>query len=103
MTLSTTNLERDIDFPSCSICGSNSWKTVYRGDVRDGVFGSWRDSEVCRCGGCGVDRLAERACLGVEAYRSTEYRTRLGQDHDAARHFATHDELARFTLESLWP
>lgn len=103
MTFSKTDFDGEVDFPPCPVCGSNSWEIVYRGDIRDGVFGNWRDSEVRRCGGCGVDRLAESACLGIEAYRTTEYRNRLGQDHDAARHFATHDELARFTLETLWP
>ena len=103
MNISKTDFQGDIDFPLCPVCESNSWETVYRGNIRDGVFGKWRNSEVRRCGGCGVDRLAESACLGVEAYRTTEYRNRLGQDHDASRHFSTHDELARFTLETLWP
>jgi 2-polyprenyl-3-methyl-5-hydroxy-6-metoxy-1,4-benzoquinol methylase len=76
---------------------------VHRGHVRDGVFGKWRDAEVCRCGVCGADRLAESACLESDSYKSEEYRQHIGQDHDADRHFATHDELARFTLEALWP
>jgi 2-polyprenyl-3-methyl-5-hydroxy-6-metoxy-1,4-benzoquinol methylase len=92
-----------VDFPPCAICGDSKWQTVHSGRVRDGAFGSWRDSEVCRCGTCGVDRLAESACLGSESYKSEDYRQHLGQDHDAERHFATHDELARFTLEALWP
>jgi 2-polyprenyl-3-methyl-5-hydroxy-6-metoxy-1,4-benzoquinol methylase len=94
---------RTVDFPPCVICGESTWRTVHRGRVRDGVFGKWRDAEVCRCGSCGVDRLAESACLESESYRSEEYRQHIGQDHDPERHFATHDELARFTLEALWP
>jgi 2-polyprenyl-3-methyl-5-hydroxy-6-metoxy-1,4-benzoquinol methylase len=95
--------ERTVDFPPCAVCGDDRWRTVHRGPIRDGVFGAWRDAEVRRCGGCGVDRLAERACLHLESYQSTDYRHRLEQDHDADRHYAAHDELARFTLETLWP
>jgi len=91
------------DFPVCPVCGSNDWFPVHPGPVRDGVFGAWRQAEVRRCGGCGVDRLAESACLGHAAYESSEYRAHIAQDHDATKHFATHDELARFTLEALWP
>ena len=91
------------DFPPCAICGSDDWVVVHNGPVRDGIFGAWRESQVRRCGHCGVDRLAESACLDSAAYRSTEYRERLAQDHDPAKHFATHDELARFSLETLWP
>lgn len=91
------------DFPRCQVCDGDVWTTVHRGRVRDGVFGLWRDSEVRRCGSCGIDRLAESACLESAAYRSSAYREHLAQDHDAAHHYATHDELARFTLETLWP
>lgn len=99
----TTMNQRRSDFPSCAVCGADQWQTVHSGPVRDGSFGSWRDAEVCRCGSCGVDRLAESACLGFDSYQSTDYRQRLEQDHDVDRHYATHDELARFTLEALWP
>jgi 2-polyprenyl-3-methyl-5-hydroxy-6-metoxy-1,4-benzoquinol methylase len=99
----TTMSESNVDFPPCAICGADQWRSVHRGSVRDGVFGAWRAAEVRRCGVCGVDRLAESACLKAESYRSTDYRQRLEQDHDAERHFAAHDELARFTLETLWP
>lgn len=91
------------DFPPCAVCGHDAWTPVHRGRVRDGIFGAWREAEVRRCGHCGVDRLAEGACLDSAAYRSEEYRARLAQDHDPAHHYATHDELARFTLETLWP
>jgi 2-polyprenyl-3-methyl-5-hydroxy-6-metoxy-1,4-benzoquinol methylase len=92
-----------IDFPSCAACGADAWSPVHRGRVRDGAYGAWRDAEVRRCAQCGVDRLAESACLESIAYRTSAYREHLAQDHDAGRHFVTHDELARFTLEVLWP
>src|SRR5688572_20167536 len=89
------------EFPPCVICGADDWRLVHAGAVRDGAFGSHRRAEVRRCGGCAVDRLAESACLQPEAYESTEYRSRLGQDHDIQKHYSTHDALARFTLEAL--
>lgn len=91
------------DFSPCAVCGHDAWTPVHHGRVRDGIFGAWREAEVRRCGYCGVDRLAESACLDNAAYHSAEYRERLAQDHDPAHHYTTHDELARFTLETLWP
>jgi hypothetical protein len=47
-------------FGPCEICGARDWSIVYRGDVRDGVFGRSRpDVTVGHCGGCGADRLDE--------------------------------------------
>jgi SAM-dependent methyltransferase len=92
-----------INFPSCLVCGDNAWTIVYKGQIRAGTFGSFIESEVCRCSTCGVDRLAESACLESEAYKSSKYRNIISQDHNPDNHFAIHDELARFTLETLWP
>jgi 2-polyprenyl-3-methyl-5-hydroxy-6-metoxy-1,4-benzoquinol methylase len=91
------------DFPPCSVCASHDWQTVHSGPVRDGAFGKTREARVARCGGCGVDRLAESVCLQAAAYASAEYRDRLLQGHNTERHYAEHDELARFTLDALWP
>lgn len=90
-------------FPDCMACGERSWRIVYRGPVRDGKFGATKDSRVAKCAACGVERLDEADCLKPVDYASTAYRDRLGQGHDVARHFQEHDELARFTLEALWP
>lgn len=91
------------DFPPCLICGGSDWTEVHRGPVRDGLFGSDLNAVVKRCGSCGVDRLAESVCLAHSAYESEKYRSHIAQDHDTAKHFVTHDELARFTLDTLWP
>lgn len=91
------------NFPPCPICSNKSWELVHKGHIRDGVFGGWCESEVRRCIGCGIERLAESACLSHDAYETPEYRARLDQDHDINRHYATHDELAQFTLNVLWP
>lgn len=92
-----------VDFPRCPICGGESWRVVHDGGVRDGAFVAGRTGQVARCAGCGVERLAEGLCLPDVAYESDVYRDRLGQGHDLQHHFDTHDELARFTLEAIWP
>jgi 2-polyprenyl-3-methyl-5-hydroxy-6-metoxy-1,4-benzoquinol methylase len=91
------------DFPSCVICGAHDWHTVHSGPIRDGTHGKTREARVARCAGCGVDRLAESVCLQASSYASAEYRDKLLQGHDVQRHYAEHDELARFTLDALWP
>jgi SAM-dependent methyltransferase len=91
------------DFPQCPICATNGWTRLYNGPVRDGIFGASREATVARCSGCGVDRLAESACLQKEDYESHAYRAKLAQAHDVGRHFDMHDELARFTTEIVWP
>lgn len=91
------------NFPPCPICGVNSWKLAYSGSIRDGIHGKCKESEVRRCDGCGVDRLSEDVCLQHGEYESKEYRAHLAQDHNSENHFSTHDELAKFTLDTLWP
>jgi 2-polyprenyl-3-methyl-5-hydroxy-6-metoxy-1,4-benzoquinol methylase len=91
------------DFPPCPICSSADWALRYEGPVRDGEASSrQRAGVIARCGGCGVDRLGERACLKDEDY-SSDYRDHIGQGHDLARHYRMHDELVRFTFDVLWP
>lgn len=90
------------DFPRCPNCGSTTWSPIYRGAVRDGAFGRSTQGTVARCEGCGVDRLAESLCLKPAAYRGN-YRHHVGQSHDLNEHYATHDELARFTIDTIWP
>jgi 2-polyprenyl-3-methyl-5-hydroxy-6-metoxy-1,4-benzoquinol methylase len=91
------------NFPPCPICGVNSWKLAYSGSIRDGIHGKWKESEVRRCDGCGVDRLSEDDCLQYAEYESKEYRAHLDQDHNSENHFSAHDELAKFTIDTLWP
>lgn len=91
------------DFPPCPVCESSDWRPVYQGPVRDGSFGRHRQGSVCRCAVCGIERLAESICIEAAAYQDATYRAHVGQDHDVAKHYATHDELARFTLDTIWP
>lgn len=90
-------------FPVCPICRSDRWTAVYDWPVRDGSFGVTKPGHVARCGSCCVKRLGESSCLPDDAYSGSEYRHHIGQDHDLLKHYATHDELARFTLGTLWP
>jgi SAM-dependent methyltransferase len=92
-----------VRFPICAACGADAWSEVYRGPVRDGKFGASRAASVARCGNCGVERLEEAACLKPADYTSKVYRERLGQGHDVVAHYGEHDELARFTLDAIWP
>jgi 2-polyprenyl-3-methyl-5-hydroxy-6-metoxy-1,4-benzoquinol methylase len=101
-TLSTI-VSPDADFPCCPVCGTHDWKLVHEGNVRDGAFGHSRISRVGRCPGCGIDRLAESACLKAESYSTEDYRTKLKQDHVPEHHFNITDELVRFTLDAVWP
>lgn len=92
-----------INFPVCAACGSDDWAVVYEGPVRDGSFGRECDAVIARCAGCGVDRLDESLCLNLRDYELPTYREKLQQSHDAEKHQREHDELARFTLETIWP
>lgn len=91
------------DFPTCPVCGSAAWTVHYEGPVRRGGFGESVSGKIARCSGCGIDRLGEALCLQDADYRAGAYRAHLGQDHELAKHFAAQDELARFTLETIWP
>ena len=89
-------------FSPCEICGANEWRVAYHGDIRDGGFGStYADATVGRCGGCGVERLAESVSPDAAFYEGEAYRTRLGQGLTSGSHFADADHLQRFGLELL--
>ena len=91
-------------FAACEICGGRDWTCVYRGDIRDGVFGRVRaDALVARCNGCKADRLEETACPDESFYETDEYRRKLQQELTAAGHYAVTDELQLFTQQVLWP
>jgi hypothetical protein len=41
--------ESQINFPACPVCSSQNWELLYKGPVRDGSFGNYRESKIRRC------------------------------------------------------
>jgi len=102
--MALTMSENTINFEPCAICGRSDWGVAYCGPVRDGVFGALRENAVvARCGGCGVERLAEQFCTQASFYETDEYRSKLRQELGSESHFRTHDELQIHTLRTIWP
>lgn len=88
----------------CEICGTHSWTRVYVGDVRDGVYGRiCADTQVFRCGGCGVERLDEAACPDEAFYETPAYRQRLQEELSKEGHYDVADELQIFAEQAMWP
>ncbi len=92
------------DFVACEICGAENWRAVYQGPVRDGAFGTLREgATVARCGGCGVDRLAESVCPDESFYETEAYRRKLGQGLSTGAYLGAADALQGFALEAIEP
>lgn len=88
----------------CEICGTRAWIQVYVGDVRDGIFGRRRvDTQVFRCGGCGVERLDEAACPDERFYETPAYRQHLEEGLSKEGHYSVAGELQIFAEQALWP
>lgn len=93
-----------MSFGACEICSANDWSEVYRGPIRDGVFGRSREnSSVARCAVCGVDRLAEECATPEVVYETAAYREKLQQGLNSDSYFRLHDELQIHTLQALCP
>jgi hypothetical protein len=84
----------------CGVCGATQWTDVYRGPVRDGVFGNQRPGVVQSCGSCGVEVLTDPPPLNDSYYESGEYREAVGEAAEVESYFATHDreQWRRFGL-----
>lgn len=92
------------EFQPCEICGSSDWHEAYRGTVRSGSYGSWREgADIRSCAGCGVRRLAERDCIDSTAYETEQYRDHLGQGVEMETYHSLHDPLQLFSLRVLRP
>ncbi len=91
------------DFPPCPVCAVAAWSEVRTGPVRDGVFGRVRDAAVARCGSCGIERLAESACIPDGHYASASYREKLEQELDSQSYWRNHDGQQIFALSQLLP
>ncbi len=92
------------DFPACPVCDADAWRVAWQGAVRAGAFGNLTaPTRVARCGGCGVERLAESACKDESFYAGAEYREFLGEGPDAEAFFAAHDVLQLERLDLIEP
>ena len=92
------------DFPKCPICATDDWRIAWQGRARAGAFGNLTaPTAVARCGGCGVERLAESACKDESFYAGAEYREFLGEGTDAEAFFAAHDPLQLERLQVVEP
>ena len=92
------------DFGVCEICGTLNWHVVYRGRVRDGMFGTYKeDGLVAQCDGCSVQRLTERCVIPEDYYQTDRYREHLQQSVDTDKAFAEQDWTTRYTHDAIWP
>lgn len=92
------------NFDPCEICGELHWEAVYKGPIRDGVFGALKENaSVARCKGCGVERLSEEFCTQDSFYETDLYRHKLQQELNSDGYFSMHDELQIHTLKAIWP
>jgi 2-polyprenyl-3-methyl-5-hydroxy-6-metoxy-1,4-benzoquinol methylase len=96
--------ELDGNFKSCEICGTQAWTLVYKGPIRDGIFGNqYDDAEVAACGGCGIERLAESACKDEAFYETGDYRELVEQGLEAQSYYNAHDHLQIHALNTIYP
>lgn len=91
-----------LDNGQCEICSSQNWENCYTGPVRSGSYGSVGHGCVWQCTTCGVQKLGLDAGISAPHYESFEYREMLRQSSDLKAHYATHEELARFTMNVVW-
>jgi 2-polyprenyl-3-methyl-5-hydroxy-6-metoxy-1,4-benzoquinol methylase len=92
-------------FERCEICGANSWNSItYEGSVRSGSFGTRTEGgKVARCGGCGVDRLAESVSISSSSYESDSYRIAMEQGLEIEDFFAHADPVQIHNISAFWP
>ena len=91
-------------FKKCEVCSSNAWSQVYKGKIRDGIFGNYvENAEVKECNNCKVQRLIEDKCIGLSSYINSSYRQKLSKGIDVESFYTEQDILQIFTLKTLWP
>lgn len=89
-------------FDPCIICNSDQWKNIYKGNVRDGIFGKYIQGEVRECRNCKVQKLNEEACIQHSLYEGKEYRDSLHQGSEIDNHYKIHDKLVEHSFKHLW-
>lgn len=91
-------------FGPCEICGTNSWVSIYKGPIRAGGFGTFRnDATIATCSGCGVGRLAEVDSIDAKAYESKEYRVAVDQGLQVSDFYHHADPVQIHHMAAVWP
>lgn len=91
-------------FNRCEICSADDWMPVYKGPIRAGGFGTFRDNAtVAVCNSCGVGRLAEQDSIDVKAYESKEYRQAVNQGLEVTDFFRHADPVQIYHMGAAWP
>ncbi len=92
-------------FECCEICGANIWNSItYEGSVRSGAFGTRTEGgKVARCGGCGVDRLAEIVNISSKSYENDSYRMAMDQGLEIKDFFDHADPVQIHNISAFWP
>lgn len=73
-------MKKNVEFNKCEICNSSKWDLIYKGKIRDGYFGKFKDkSSLALCDKCKVVRLSEKDCINYKSYETEEYRVALNQ------------------------
>ena len=86
----TVDKRHELDL--CPACDNSSWRIVYNGKIRDGMFGQFTfgPSEVVECSFCALQRLKEFA-LDPDDYVNDEYRLKYNGTINDIDLLAIHD------------
>ena len=90
-------------YNSCEICGSNNWKIVYEGNIRNMVYGEFIEGNIAECQGCCVERLNEDNCMQPNDYENDQYRVELKQGTTPEAFFHHSDITQIHNLNAFWP
>ena len=85
-------VDKTYELDLCPACDNSSWRIVYNGKIRDGMFGQFTfgPSEVVECSLCALQRLKEFA-LDPEDYVNDEYRLKYNGTINDIDLLAIHD------------
>jgi len=87
---------------SCEICNSDDWEIIYKGKIRDGSFGKYKEkTSIAECNVCGVQRLNENDCLPPDYYSSGEYRKKLLQSLNNEKAVAEQDIIQKYMIKAI--
>jgi 2-polyprenyl-3-methyl-5-hydroxy-6-metoxy-1,4-benzoquinol methylase len=89
---------------SCKICNGEDISVIYKGPIRDGVFGSIVErSQINKCNTCGISRVDECDSFEQKNYESSTYREEMGQELSVDDFFSHADPIQIHHLDAFWP